>query len=424
MSVENPDHREEPSHTGHGGAALPGGGDRTVQLEREHAVTRGLTVAAGLVTSGWRTTLALASVTLLLVMAGAIRSWLERPEGPVVPDPPARGAELTGGPARLSDEDLEGLLRRRVQECLCDDGRLRLDPDGDAHDQIEAVFGPIYATNIPEFLDWHYTVVGQYTELAMAAAGRLEQEIDSRLFGNLTEQVELASGAIATMQESEARALLAQCIESEVQLLDADRETRELRVRMLNEAIGDARRLAALQGPSVFASLNEAIGDALRRLAASAGVSGSGRTRGAGVAGGLLVKAIVKKLLASIAVKTTGKSAVKAVGSWKGAAAVAAALSPLGPVGTVVGGVLGAAGGWFIVDLLAVEVDEFLNRDDLERELVALTDERRAETAAAMSAAIEARARAFDAMCLPRAFDEPESEPLGPFTPSELGDRR
>ena len=401
MSVENPDHREEPSHTGHGGAALPGGGDRTVQLEREHAVTRGLTVAAGLVTSGWRTTLALASVTLLLVMAGAIRSWLERPEGPVVPDPPARGAELTGGPARLSDEDLEGLLRRRVQECLCDDGRLRLDPDGDPHDQIEAVFGPIYATNIPEFLDWHYTVVGQYTELAMAAAGRLEQEIDSRLFGNLTEQVELASGAIATMQESEARALLAQCIESEVQLLDADRETRELRVRMLNEAIGDA----------------------LRRLAASAGVSGSGAV-GAGVAGGLLVKAIVKKLLASIAVKTTGKSAVKAVGSWKGAAAAAAALFPLGPVGTVVGGVLGAAGGWLIVDLLAVEVDEFLNRDDLERELVALTDERRAETAAAMSAAIEARARAFDAMCLPRAFDEPESEPLGPFTPSELGDRR
>ena len=208
-----------------------------------------------------------------------------------------------------------------MQECLCDDGRLRLDPDGDPHDQIEAVFGPIYATNIPEFLDWHYTVVGQYTELAMAAAGRLEQEIDSRLFGNLTEQVELASGAIATMQESEARALLAQCIESEVQLLDADRETRELRVRMLNEAIGDA----------------------LRRLAASAGVSGSGAV-GAGVAGGLLVKAIVKKLLASIAVKTTGKSAVKAVGSWKGAAAVAAALSPLGPVGTVVGGVLGAAG--------------------------------------------------------------------------------
>ena len=402
MNVENPDHREQPSDTSHGGAVRPGGGDRSVQSERERVVTRGLAVAAGMVTWGWGTILALASVTLLLVMAGAIRSWPERPDGPVAPDPPGRRAEPAGGPARLSAEDLEGLLRRRVQECLCDDGRLRLDhPDGALHEQIEAVFGPIYATNIPEFLDWHYTVAGQYTQLALAAAGRLEQEIDSRLFGNLTEQVELASGAIVAVQESEARALLAQCIESEVQLLDADRETRELRVRMLSEAIGDT----------------------LRRLAVSAGVSGSGAV-GAGVAGGLLVKGMVKKLLASIAVKTTGKSAAKAVGSWKAAAAAAAALSALGPVGTVVGGVLGAAGGWLIVDRLAVEVDERLNRDDLERELIALADERRAEIVAAMSAAIEARARAFDAMCLPRALDEPEPEPLGPFTPDGLNDRR
>ena len=366
MSVENPDHREQPSPAGHGGAALPAGGDRSDQSERERAVTRGLAVAAGMVTWGWGTILALASVTLLLVMAGAIRSWPERPDGPVAPDPPARRAELAAGPARLSAEDLEGLLRRRVQECLCDDGRLRLEhPDGALHEQLEAVFRPIYATNIPEFLDWHYTVVGQYTQLALAAAGRVEQEIDSRLFGNLTEQVELASGAIATMQESEARALLAQCIEGEVQLLDADRETRELLDRMLNAAVGDT----------------------LRRLAASAAVSGSGAV-GAGVAGGLLVKGIVKKLLASIAVKTTGKSAAKARGAEDAA-----------HHGTD-GAERGQGGGG--------------RRCRLPR----------AEIAAAMSAAIEARARAFDAMCLPRALDEPEPEPLGPFTPDELNDRR
>ena len=91
----------------------------------------------------------------------------------------------------------------------------------------------------------------------------------------------------------------------------------------------------------------------------------------------------MKTLLASIAVKTTGKSAVKAVGSWKAAAAVAAALSPSWPRRYGGGRRPGAAGGWLIVDRLAVEADEFLNRDDLERELVALTDERRTEIAAA-----------------------------------------
>ena len=132
----------------------------------------------------------------------------------------------------------------------------------------------------------------------------------------------------------------------------------------------------------------------------------------------------MKKLLASIAVKATGKTAVRAVGSWKAAAAIAAALSALGPLGTLFGGILGAAGGWFAVDFLAVETDERWNRDDFEQELVALIDERRAEVEAVMSAAIEARSREFDAVCMPRALDEVELEPLGPVTPSEITNRR
>ena len=88
------------------------------------------------------------------------------------------------------------------------------------------------------------------------------------------------------------------------------------------------------------------------------------------------------------------------------------------------GGILGAAGGWFAVDFLAVETDERWNRDDFEQELVALIDERRAEVEAVMSAAIEARSREFDAVCMPRALDEVELEPLGPVTPSEITNRR
>ena len=76
------------------------------------------------------------------------------------------------------------------------------------------------------------------------------------------------------------------------------------------------------------------------------------------------------------------------------------------------------------MDFLAVETDERWNRDDFEQELVALIDERRAEVEAVMSAAIEARSREFDAVCMPRALDEVELEPLGPVTPSEITNRR
>ena len=409
MSVENTDDREEPLDADPGATAAPRRPDRNRRPERTDAepdprgsLAADLAVAASLVTSAWRTVLVLASVTLLLLMVAFIRNWPGRPDIPTSPDPPPLGAEDPTGPARIPEDDLKRLLLRRVQECLCADGRLGVEhPEEALHESVETAFGPLYKTNIPEFLDWHYSVAGQYTELALAAAGRLEQEIESRLFGNLNEHIEQASDAIATIQETEARAVLALCIEGEVQLLDDDRETRMLRSRMLNEAIANT----------------------LRRLTTSVGLSSFGAV-GAGLGGGLVVKAIVKKLLASIAVKATGKTAVKAVGSWKAAAATAAALSALGPLGTLFGGILGAAGGWFAVDFLAVETDEHWNRDDFEQELVALVDERRAEVEAVMLAAIEARSREFDAVCMPRALDEVELEPLGPVTPSEITNLR
>ena len=41
-----------------------------------------------------------------------------------------------------------------------------------------------------------------------------------------------------------------------------------------------------------------------------------------------------------------------------------------------------------------------------------------------MSAAIEARSQAFDTVCMPRALDEAEPEPLGPVAPSEIANGR
>lgn len=353
--------------------------------------------ALGLVTWAWRTIVVLACVTLVLVIAAVGNRPAPR-NSPAPAEPPRLAPEDLPGPLRIPEEDLRRLLLSRVQGCLCADGRLGVERAEEAlHQRIQAEFGPLYSTNVPDFLDWHYSVAGQYTELALAARGRLELEIESRLFGDLNERIEQASDAIATTQEAEVRAVLARCVADEVQLVDYDRETRVLRERMLNEAVGDT----------------------LRRVTTSAGVSGFGAI-GTGLAGGLLVKALAKKLLASIAVKTTGKTAAKAAGSWKAAAVLAAPLSALGPLGTLVGGVAGAAGGWLAVDFLAVKIDERWNRDNLEQELVDLIDERRAEVVASMSASIEARSRAFDAVCLPGALDRDDLERVGTVTPAEI----
>ena len=53
---------------------------------------------------------------------------------------------------------------------------------------IEGAFAPVYAA-IPSLLDWHYSFIGQYAELGLALTGRLQEEIELRLFGELAEGI-------------------------------------------------------------------------------------------------------------------------------------------------------------------------------------------------------------------------------------------
>ena len=41
-------------------------------------------------------------------------------------------------------------------------------------DSVDEAFAPAY-DRIPGFLDWHYSMAGQYTEVAILIAGTLEQ---------------------------------------------------------------------------------------------------------------------------------------------------------------------------------------------------------------------------------------------------------
>ena len=67
---------------------------------------------------------------------------------------------------------------------------------------VEEVFAPVYAA-IPPLLDWHYSFVGQYAELGLALTGRLEGEIESRLFGELEEGIGLAVDDVGRVMQEE-----------------------------------------------------------------------------------------------------------------------------------------------------------------------------------------------------------------------------
>lgn len=413
MDAKNANDHEEPLETEGPAAASPPGPDGNTRSEQAHApgspdpqvrVDTGGTGAIGLVAWVWRTIVALACVTLVLVIA-AISNRPEPANDPPRPDPPRPPAALPDIEPAPMPPDVQRVLRRRMLGCLCDDGRSSLaELRQDLHHAIEADFRPIYERRIPEFLDWHFSVVGQYAELGLAAANRLEREVTGRLFGDLDEGIRKTLDNLTEMWAEEMRTVIAQCIDDQVQVLDADEETRRLHARMLEAAIPET----------------------LHRFMTSVGLS-SIVAAGTGLAGAAsaasLIKSLTTKLVASVAVKTAGKAAGKGAGTFGGAAAGAGAGAALGPIGAAVGGIVGGFAGWLGVDWGAVKLDEHLNRDQLERDLRALVDERQSDVREAVSEAIEARLQAFDAACGPQPLDDTVPEAPGPATPADITER-
>lgn len=333
--------------------------------------------AATMMTWAWRTVITLACLTLVLVIAAATRS--ERMEAPTPPDPPRPEDDIVRA-AGLNPEELARALRRRTRECLCNTGPSSLANLRQAtHEAIEADFRPIYNIRIPRFLDHHYSVVGQYVELGQAAIGEAQREITRRIYGDLDARITKRFDNGTEAWNTEVNALATRCADDQLKALDADEETRRLQARMLEEAIPET----------------------VDRFTSSAPIASLGGI-GGGLAGALAVKALTKKLLTAIAAKTIGKMAGKSAGTLGTAAAGAGLGSFLGPIGTSLGGITGGVIGWLSVDAAAVKIDEYMTRDELKENLIALVDERKQAIMNAASRGFDARLHAFERVCTPQ----------------------
>lgn len=222
--------------------------------------------------------------------------------------------------------------------------------------QIDIAFAPAYG-KIQAFTDVHYTVIGEYTELVLAATGRLEENIEEILFGGLQERLGFAWDIISTS--------------------------------FREELTDNFKAEAEHQG-----AMDLVIDDMHSRFEASDLALKSSMAIGSGAAGVALTKAIsaviAKKLIAVTAAKTAGKATVKFAGTASGAGTGAAIGSFIPGAGTAAGGIIGGIVGWFLVDKIVVEVDEHFNRDDFEKEVATLIDEQKAQVKSDIRKHIEA----------------------------------
>ncbi len=241
--------------------------------------------------------------------------------------------------------------------------------------QLDATVGVLFddvEQAVDDYLDWYFTIIGEYERLMALATGEIGQmmaeEIERRLFENTRfgERLAAASQAIA---------------ENSVQ-----------QMATLNERLGQQANLDAQANPCGLGGLDLSMFGNLGRDGMRASAAAGGATLVAVTSSKLLAKKTTAVVVSKFAAKKSfvtassllGKASVKKGGSILISAAGAAALcSPGGPLAVLCGVGAGVVT-WLFFDKVFLEIDEALFRDQMRADMLAVLTDQKQEIAASL----------------------------------------
>lgn len=216
---------------------------------------------------------------------------------------------------------------------------------------INIVFEDVYK-QIPKFLDVHYSIKGEYTEIYMALQGDIGKSFRTIIY-----------------EDTEYSAKLNKSIKSIVNLVN-------FKVKKDVEAFdNDLSNSLGLNedGQKLFTDLYGAVNKDMMKRYDNAMIEIlriSGLSAGAGAA--VLTKTLSKKMATKITTKIGTKAGIKYLGA-AGTAGTGAAIGSIIPgYGTAIGGIVGATIGWFGVDKIILEVDKYYNKEEFAKEIKTL----------------------------------------------------
>lgn len=215
---------------------------------------------------------------------------------------------------------------------------------------LDVVYEPVYAA-IPDYADFHYSLVGEYSLLFMALQGGLADDLQQRLFGGFQQRMDSALYGLDSLS-------------LELYKSNLDAEIRDaLSAESAGAVLGEASQLA----------LDDAMARARLSIpvAAAASIVGSGGLKA-------LTAGMAAKLGSAIAAKAAAKGAVKGSAVLAGAGGGAALCAWAGPF-AVICGAGGGAVAWLLADGAIVNLAELFYREEFEDNLRALVDEHKAE---------------------------------------------
>lgn len=303
-------------------------------------------------------------------------------------DPQALQASAQRVVAWANPCETDPVVRDRLLGTLDDDlARARTAVQAEADRAVDAALDELFAEveqGVEGYLDWYFTVIGEYERLAASVAGDfgalMSEQLERHLFGDtrFADRLEAASDAI---EASSASAMAA--------------AAGRLGERAAAEVKSEPCRL---DGVSLHA-LGDLERDRMRAAMATTGGAAAGvvtakllaKNAGAMVAGKVAAKKGFK-----VAAGIAGKVAAKKGGSILLSATAATALcAPTGPMAVLCGVVAGTVT-WLTIDKAMVEIDEALFRDEMRAELLEAVAEQRTALAGALkmqhAAAIDAHA--------------------------------
>lgn len=193
--------------------------------------------------------------------------------------------------------------------------------------QIDNLFDPI-ENNVDKFLDWHYSLKGNYSELALFVAKKLGLSVEDALFNKLQEKF------LGADYKQRLKTMTDNISDAFISLLRQHKKDTE---KIATQGVADI--------PQVVESLKN-IDDRIERdlklkmgFAAAIGLT-------AGVGAGKLMKRLAPKLVKKLGTKLGAKFLAK--------------------FGIAVGGVLSTLG----ADVAFNYIDEWLHRDDFKKEIL------------------------------------------------------
>ena len=242
--------------------------------------------------------------------------------------------------------------------------------------EVDAAFARLENDAVNEYLDWYYSLTGEYSRILMLLTGGT-----SRLEGYLTEKAGETFGReqwFAGVNAGIERVFIADenarmaYKQAEREILDRNRidpqhDTVEV---VLTKSLEDIRQ----------ASFYQDFMPAAHRF----GVAGAGGSAAGVGVGGIIAQKVTAKMLGKSVIKLAAKAPVKALASKVGAGAlVGAAAGTVLPVagtaaGAFVGILVGIAGG-VAIDGALLELEETLSREDFRRKIIVAIREARRE---------------------------------------------